>query len=148
WLLDAPDHAGITRLVGDLNRLYRATPALWEHDHDPTGFAWIDANDSGNNVFSFLRFAADGPDGPDGSRTVIASVTNFANTVHEAYRIGVPLSGRWEEVLNTDSEVYTGSGVGNLGGVDATEEPWHGQVASLSLRLPPLATVWLRHVPE
>ncbi len=109
WLLDHPDHAGLSRLVGDLNRTYRASKALWQHDHDPTGFAWIDANDSANNVFSFLRFGDDG--------TVLACVANFANTVHENYRIGVPVAGRWDEVLNTDSEIYTGSGVGNLGGV-------------------------------
>jgi 1,4-alpha-glucan branching enzyme len=145
WLLDSPDHAGLSRLVADLNHTYRATSALWELDHDPAGFSWIDANDSGNNVFSFLRFG--GVD-ESGQPCALASVTNFANTVHEGYRIGVPHAGRWDEVLNTDSDAYTGSGVGNLGGVDALAEPWHGQPASAILRLPPLATVWLRHRPE
>ena len=145
WLLDSPDHAGLARLVADLNGTYRATPALWQHDHDPDGFSWIDANDSANNVFSFLRFA---DVDSDGLRTAVASVTNFANTVHEGYRVGLPAAGWWEEILNTDSEVYTGSGVGNLGGVEAIAEPWHGQPASAVLRLPPLATVWLRHQPD
>jgi 1,4-alpha-glucan branching enzyme len=150
WLLDSPDHAGLARLVGDLNRIYRDTPALWQHDHDPEGFAWIDANDSANNVFSFLRFASapEGGAGPEGRPAVLASVTNFANTVHENYRIGVPYAGRWEEILNTDSDAYSGSGVGNLGGVEAVEESWHGQPASTTLRLPPLGTVWLRWRPE
>jgi 1,4-alpha-glucan branching enzyme len=139
WLLDHPDHAGLSRLVSDLNRTYKATGALWQLDHDPTGFSWIDANDSANNVFSFLRFGDDG--------SMVACIVNFANTVHEGYRIGVPVAGRWEEVLNTDSDLYTGSGVGNLGGVDADTSEWHGQPASITLRLPPLATIWLRHTP-
>jgi len=112
---------------------------MWELDASPEGFAWIDANDSTNNVFSFLRFGADG--------TVLACVSNFANMVHSAYRLGLPRAGRWAEVLNTDATGYTGSGVGNLGGVDALGEPWHGLPASTTLTLPPLATVWLRSVP-
>ena len=142
WLLDSPDHAGLAHLMADLNHTYRATPALWQHDHDPAGFAWIDANDSANNVFSFLRF---GESAETGRETVLASVTNFANTVREGYRIGVPFPGLWEEILNTDSEAYTGSGVGNLGAVEATRDPWHGQPASVTVTLPPLATVWLLH---
>ena len=139
WLLDHPEHAGLHRLVGDLNRVYVASSELWELDHDPRGFAWIDANDSGSNVFSFLRFAEDG--------TALACVANFANAVHSGYRVGLPCTGRWTEVLNTDADVYTGSGVGNMGGVDATEDPHHGLPASATLTLPPLATVWLRHGP-
>jgi 1,4-alpha-glucan branching enzyme len=139
WLLDHPEHAGLHRLVGDLNRVYVASAELWERDHEPSGFAWIDANDSGNNVFSFVRFATDG--------SALACVSNFANTVHQGYHLGVPYPGRWTEVLNTDAGAYTGSGVGNLGGVDAVEEPHHGLPASATMTLPPLATVWLRHGP-
>ncbi|GAA0632983.1 1,4-alpha-glucan branching protein GlgB [Sporichthya brevicatena] len=139
WLLEHPEHAGLHRLVGDLNRVYVASAELWERDHDPSGFAWIDANDTGSNVFSFLRFAADG--------SALACVANFANTVHSEYRIGLPYAGRWTEVLNTDAEVYAGSGVGNLGGIDATEVPHHGLPASGCLTLPPLGAVWLRHGP-
>jgi 1,4-alpha-glucan branching enzyme len=138
WLLDYPGHRGVQRLVGDLNRAYRKLPALWSQDASPGGFAWIDANDASNNVFSFLRWGDDD--------TVLACVTNFAGLPHEGYRLGLPRPGRWEEVLNTDAEVYTGSGVGNLGAVTATERPWHGLPCSTELRVPPLGTVWLRHV--
>jgi 1,4-alpha-glucan branching enzyme len=140
WLLDHPDHAGVCQLVGDLNAVYRDTPAMWELDGSPEGFAWIDANDSNSNVFSFLRYAADG--------SVLACVSNFANMVHSTYRLGLPHRGRWAEVLNTDATGYAGSGVGNLGGVDADGEPWHGLPTSTTLTLPPLGTVWLRHVPS
>ena len=139
WLVEHPEHAGLQRLVGDLNRVYVASAELWQNDHEPSGFSWIDANDSGSNVFSFLRFAQDG--------TALACVSNFADMVHGDYRIGLPYAGRWTEVLNTDADVYTGSGVGNMGGVDALEQSHHGQPASATLTLPPLATVWLRHSP-
>ncbi|MBA3743417.1 1,4-alpha-glucan branching protein GlgB [Sporichthya sp.] len=139
WLLEHPEHAGLQRLVGDLNRVYVASAELWQNDHQPSGFSWIDANDSGNNVFSFLRFAADG--------TALACVSNFADMVLSDYHVGLPYAGRWTEVLNTDADVYSGSGVGNMGGVDALEQPHHGLPASVTLTLPPLATVWLRHSP-
>ena len=72
-------------------------------------------------------------------------MANFSAIPHEGYRIGLPHGGRWDEVLNTDAEAYVGSGVGNLGGVEAGDEAWHGQSASATLRVPPLATVWLHH---
>jgi 1,4-alpha-glucan branching enzyme len=134
WLMDNADHRGVALLVKDLNATYRGTSALWSLDHDPSGFHWIDANDATGNVFSFLRLGADG--------SAMACVTNFAGLPHEDYRLGLPWSGEWTEVLNTDSEIYTGSGVGNLGAVKATDEGWHGQPASATLRVPPLATVW------
>ncbi|MFW6092285.1 MAG: alpha amylase C-terminal domain-containing protein, partial [Actinomycetota bacterium] len=84
----------------------------------------------------FLRWGADG--------SVLACIANFAAVPHEGYRIGLPYAGRWEEVLNTDADDYTGSGVGNLGGVLTEEAPWHGFTASATLRLPPLGTLWLR----
>jgi 1,4-alpha-glucan branching enzyme len=136
WLLDHSEHRGVHSLVRDLNSVYRATPALWTQDIDPAGFEWIDANDAAGNVFSFLRWGQDG--------SVLACVTNFSALPHEGYRMGLPHTGRWEEVLNTDAEGYGGSGVGNLGSVEAVDESWHGRPASAALRVPPLGTVWLR----
>ncbi|MHB1800879.1 MAG: 1,4-alpha-glucan branching protein GlgB [Actinomycetes bacterium] len=137
WLLDNADHRGVHDLVRDLNTVYRRTPALYTVDNHPEGFAWIDANDASNDVFSFLRTAA-------GTATV-ACVANFAAIPHEGYRLGLPAGGAWTEVINTDAPEYCGSGVGNRGQVDATEDvPWHGQPASVVLRLPPLGTLWLR----
>nr|WP_216853195.1 1,4-alpha-glucan branching protein GlgB [Phytoactinopolyspora halotolerans] len=135
WLLDSPDHAGLKRLIADINRTYQRSPALWTQDADPRGFQWIDANDAGGNVFSFLRYGSDG--------SVLACIANFSPVPHELYRLGLPSSGPWDEVLNTDAEIYAGSGVGNLGRVNAVDEPWHGRRASATLRLPPLATLWL-----
>ncbi len=136
WLTENPDHRGVQDLVRDLNRVYAETPALWEQDTEPAGFQWIDANDAENNVLSFLRWSADGQ--------ALVCVANFSAVPHDGYRIGLPAAGAWEEVLNTDAELYAGSGVGNLGTVTAVEESWHGQPASATLRVPPLATVWLR----
>ncbi len=140
WLLDAPDHRGMSRLISDLNRVYRETSALWSQDTDPAGFQWIDANDASGNTFSFVRFGTDG--------SMLACVANFAGTPHENYRVGLPAPGRWTEVLNTDADVYFGSGVGNFGGVDAVAVPHHGLPASATLRVPPLGAVWLRHESE
>jgi 1,4-alpha-glucan branching enzyme len=137
WLLDHVEHRGVQSLVRDLNRIYADTPALWQRDNDPTGFAWIDANDASNNTFSFVRRAGDGD--------LLACVANFAAVPHENYRIGLPVAGTWQEVLNTDAEIYSGSGVGNLGRVEAADRSWHGQPASAELRVPPLGTLWLRY---
>ena len=139
WHLgDEPLHAGIRAAVGDLNRIYRASRALYSQDFSPSGFTWIDANDRDNNVFAFLRWGDDG--------SVLACVVNFSAVPHGRYRIGLPVAGVWREVLNTDAEVYGGSGVGNLGRVGATGTTMHGQPASAELTLPPLGAVWL--VPD
>jgi 1,4-alpha-glucan branching enzyme len=140
WLLDAPDHRGMHRLVRDLNHRYQESPALWSQDTDPAGFHWIDANDASGNVYSFLRFGSDG--------SAIACIANFSSRPHDHYRLGLPYPGRWEEIVNTDAEAYLGSGVGNWGGVDAVAESWHGQPASTTLRVPPLGALWLRYSPE
>ncbi|HEY3259737.1 MAG TPA: 1,4-alpha-glucan branching protein GlgB [Pseudonocardiaceae bacterium] len=150
-LLDDPLHAGIRKLVADLNRTYRASPALYSQDSDPAGFQWIDANDAADNVLSFLRFGAGiGPDdrsdrdgGEGSSPTVLACIANFAGNPHEEHRVGLPVTGTWREVLNTDAEVYGGSGVGNLGAVVAEARPWHGRPASAAVRLPPSGVLWL-----
>jgi len=138
WLLDQPAHRGVLDLIRDLNGLYRSTTALWQQDLTPEGFRWIDANDAAGNTFSFLRLGAGGPD------DVLACVVNFSGSVHHDYRIGLPFAGRWDEVLNTDAQQYGGSGVGNLGGVDAQDVPWHGLTASASVSVPPLGAVWFR----
>jgi 1,4-alpha-glucan branching enzyme len=134
-------HSGVQRLVGDLNRIYDGSPALWRLDFSPDGFSWIDASDVDGNVLAFLRFAGADETGP-GAKTV-ACVANFSGGPHLDYRIGLPVTGRWREVINTDAAGYGGSGVGNLGAVEAVPEPWHGQPASVSLSLPPLGVLWL-----
>jgi len=134
-------HAGVQRLVADLNRFYAATPALWRQDSTPAGFSWIDANDAAGNVLSFLRFAGAGLAGQPGGQ--VACVANFSGEPHYAYRIGLPEAGRWHEVINTDAEDYGGSGVGNLGMIEAIEEPRHGRPASAVLTLPPLGVLFL-----
>jgi 1,4-alpha-glucan branching enzyme len=135
WVLEYPLHQGVQRLVGDLNRTYRETRALWSQDSAPAGFSWIDANDAANNVFSFLRWGDDG--------TVLACVANFAGVPHEGHRVGLPRPGRWIELLNTDANTYAGSGVGNLGAVQTEDVPYHGQPHSAVIRVPPLGTLWL-----
>ena len=140
WLLDQPAHYGVHALVKDINTFYASHPALWELDHTPEGFQWIDANDAAGNTFSWLRFGA--PSG-SGERPVVASIINFSGSPHHQYRVGLPHRGRWNEVLNTDATHYGGSGVGNYGAVEAEEVPWHGQPYSAVVTLPPLAALWL-----
>jgi 1,4-alpha-glucan branching enzyme len=141
WMLDYPGHAGVRKLVGDLNRAYRGSPAMWAQDNSPAGFSWIDANDAAGNVLSFLRQT--GPDDDPGGPSVVACVANFSGGPHEQYRLGLPHAGRWRELVNTDAADYGGSGVGNLGVIEAVPEPWHGQPASAVLTLPPLGVLWL-----
>jgi 1,4-alpha-glucan branching enzyme len=136
WLLDHPEHRGVQSLVRDLNRVYRDTPALWSNDPDPSAFSWLDANDAQRNTFSFRRRAADGAE--------LVCVANFAAQPHHDYRLPLPASGEWEEVVNTDAESYTGSGVGNLGVVTAVEGEHAGHPAHADIVVPPLATIWLR----
>ena len=136
-LLDFPPHAGMQALIRDLNRLYRATPALYEIDFEPGGFEWISANDTDNSVIAFLRR------GRDAARPMLC-VCNFTPVVRHGYRIGVPGPGTYRERLNTDSRHYGGSDVGNaFGAVDADEIPAHGRPWSISMTLPPLATLFL-----
>jgi 1,4-alpha-glucan branching enzyme len=135
WLLDNADHRGVQHCLTDLNRVYKDTPALWARDNDPGGFEWIDADDSAGNSFSWLRWGHD--------NAVLACVVNFSGGPHEDYRIGLPFGGTWNEVVNTDSEAYGGSGVGNMGSVQAEEVPWHGRPFSAVVRVPPLGALWL-----
>jgi 1,4-alpha-glucan branching enzyme len=138
WLLDHADHQGLQQLVKDLNGVYRGTKALWGNDHLPERFSWIDANDASNNTFSFVRYGEPG-------EPTLACVVNFSAIPHHGYRLGLPFTGRWHEVLNTDAHVYGGSGVGNFGGLDADGPGWHGMASSAELSVPPLGAVWLRH---
>ncbi|MDP9244963.1 MAG: 1,4-alpha-glucan branching protein GlgB [Chloroflexota bacterium] len=129
-------HGALGRYLADLGALYGRTPALWAGDPDPSGFAWIDAGDVEGSVYSWLRRVPD-------SREAIAVVLNLTPVARHGYRLGLPRTGRWVELLNSDSEHYGGSNVGNLGGVVAEEQTWHGQVASAEITLPPLGAVIL-----
>lgn len=140
WLLDDDLHSGLLSLVSALNRIYRDEPALWDDDY--TGFEWIDASDGDHNVISHIRKGM----GSDHKQHLLVCVTNFAGTPHEGYRVGLPFSGQWEEILNTDSEEFGGSGVINMGPVIAEDVPWNGRPASAELRVPPLGALWLRPV--
>jgi 1,4-alpha-glucan branching enzyme len=135
-LLENPRHAGLQALVRDLNRLYRDHPALHARDCAPEGFRWIDGGDAANNVFSYLRLGAEG-DPP------VAVICNMAPVLREDFRIGLPLSGRWTELLNSDAADYGGTGSGNGGLIMADGQGWHGQPVSASITLPPLATLVL-----
>jgi 1,4-alpha-glucan branching enzyme len=135
-LLERPEHRGVQTLVGDLNRLYRAEPALWEIDGEPAGFTWLELNDAPANVIAFARFSV------GGERTIVC-VCNFSPVPRLGYRVGLPRPGRWREVLNTDAERYGGSGVGNAGAIEAEELGWHGQQWSAELQVPPLGVIWL-----
>jgi 1,4-alpha-glucan branching enzyme len=138
-LLEHADHQGVHSLVRDLNRTYRATPALWEVDFEPAGFRWLEPNDAANNVVAFARI------GESDERPLVC-VLNLSPVARYDYRLGMPLCCRWQEVLNTDASHYGGSGVGNLGGVAAEAVPWHDQPFSALVTLPPLGAVWF--VPE
>lgn len=127
----------------DLNRVYRESPALWALDAEPAGFAWLDADDSARNVYSFVRRGAR----PGEVGEELVCVANFAAVPHDGYRIGLPSAGAWDEVVNTDAEDYGGSGVGNLGAVTATAGEHAGWPAYADVRVPPLGTLWLRRRP-
>ena len=132
-------HRGIRDCVRDLNARYAENPGLWALDDDPSGFSWIDANDSEHNTLSFLRTDHDG--------STIACVVNFSGAPLGDYRIGLPEGGYWEEILNTDAEAYEGSGAGNYGGVHAEQISHHGRPYSAAITVGSRATVWFRHTP-
>jgi 1,4-alpha-glucan branching enzyme len=135
--LETPLHAQVQQFVGDLNRVYRFEPALYELDVDPAGFEWVDASDSEASVLSFIRRGANGD--------TVLCVFNLTPVPRTSYRIGVPREGRWREIVNSDATVYGGSGQGNLGAVDALPVAMHGRRSSVLLTLPPLAVVMLKH---
>ncbi|MGI4942241.1 MAG: 1,4-alpha-glucan branching protein GlgB [Janthinobacterium lividum] len=135
FLLDVPEHKGVQTLLHDLNAAYRGIPALHVGDCDPSGFRWVVVEDAGNSVFAYLRLGHGVPP--------VLVVCNFTSMPRRDYRVGVPAAGRWTEVLNSDAAQYGGSDVGNYGGVVADGEPAHGLPVSLTLTLPPLATLIL-----
>jgi 1,4-alpha-glucan branching enzyme len=135
--LGDPLHAGLSRFVQDLNRIYGAEPAMHQVDFEPAGFEWIDCNDSENSVVSFIRHARN-------RDNFLVAVLNFTPVPRYGYRFGVPAAGDYVEVLNSDSEIYGGSNVGNGGLVTTTDLPSHGHPASLNLTLPPLGFLLLK----
>jgi 1,4-alpha-glucan branching enzyme len=139
WSLhDAMFHDGVRRWLAALNEVYRDEPALARGDCDPGGFRWIIGDDDTHSVFAWLR------SDPSGDAPPVLAVANATPTVHHGYRIGVPTGGRWTELLNSDADIYGGSGIGNLGAIDAEPHPWHGYDFSLPLTVPPLGVVLLR----
>lgn len=136
-LLQTPEHAGLRRWVSDLNRLYRAEPALYQLDFDRCGFEWVDCNDSEQSVLTFLRL-------PQSGGAPILVVGNFTPVPRTNYIVGVPEGGYWREIANSDATLYGGSGVGNLGGVEAAPVAAHGRYHSLVLTLPPLAILMFK----
>jgi 1,4-alpha-glucan branching enzyme len=129
-----PFHAGVRALMRDLNRLYRATPALYRLDCEPQGFSWIDAANGAESILSYLRRGRE-------EHELAVIVCNFTPVPRHDYRIGVPRPGHYRERINTDASIYGGSGVGNAGGLDAEPHPMHGHACSLRLNLPPLGVL-------
>ncbi len=134
-LLEQPSNAGIQRLLADLGRAYREIPAMWQLDNVSEGFRWIDAGNVDQNVLSFVRF--------DGNGSPAACIANFSPTVYQRFRVGLPVAGRWREVVNTDAIDYGGSGQGNGGGVSTEPYSWHGFDQSALMTVPPLGVLWL-----
>jgi 1,4-alpha-glucan branching enzyme len=137
-LLQDGRHGGIQQWVTDLNRLYRNELALYDRDFDPAGSEWVDCTDAASSVVSLLR------KGKSRDETVLV-VCNFTPVPRPNYRIGASLGGFWKEVLNSDATQYGGSGWGNLGGLEAVPIPLHGRTHSITLTLPPLATLFFKH---
>ncbi|HEU5118860.1 MAG TPA: alpha amylase C-terminal domain-containing protein, partial [Isosphaeraceae bacterium] len=136
-LLDDPMHSGLHRWVRDLNTTYRAIPALHELDCHPDGFQWVEVKDQDRSVFAYLRKARHSDD-----QVLVAC--NFTPVPRHNYRLGVPRSGPWQEILNGDARLYGGSGQGNLGSLLTSPVPSHGFDQSLNLVLPPLSVIAMR----
>jgi 1,4-alpha-glucan branching enzyme len=136
-LLDHEPHQRLQRWVRDLNHLYKSEPALYEHDFDPRGFRWIEANDADQSIFSYLRFA-------DDPQNFLVILCNFTPIPRHHYRIGVPELTTYDELLNSDSQIYGGSNLGNKGSIQADPTPWHHWLQSLSLTIPPLSILILK----
>ncbi|MBI3666667.1 MAG: 1,4-alpha-glucan branching enzyme, partial [Acidobacteria bacterium] len=135
-LLQFETHRQLKQYVADWNALYRREPSLWQVDFDWQGFEWIDFHDAQASVISFIRRA-----GAPGPEDFLVFMCNFTPVVHHGYRVGVPAPGWYREVMNSDSELYGGSNVGNGGGVHAEEHPCQGRSHSIVITLPPLAVV-------
>ncbi len=138
--LDVPEHKGVQALVRDLNRVYRDTPALHVNDTRPEGFAWLESNDAEASVYAWVRKGAS-------TDPMVVALVNMT-PVERSYRVGLPAPGHWDEILNTDAAVYGGGNRGNLGGVTAEATPFHGQLQSAVVTLPPLAAVYFRQAAK
>ena len=128
-------HRGLLSLVAALNAAYKSHPALWEQDNDPAGFEWLDGSNSTQSIVSFVRWSKSGDP--------VVGLFNFSGAPVGPYRVGLPFGGTWDEIINTDAEVFGGSGVGNYGSIVALDEPFQGRPASVELTLPPLGGLWL-----
>jgi 1,4-alpha-glucan branching enzyme len=131
--LEYDEHKGIQQLVRDLNRLYTSEPALHELDHVPGGFEWLDHNDAKHSLFSFVRRSKD--------RETIVVVVNATPVPRLGYRLGVPEGGFYEEIFNSDSQLYGGSNTGSGGGIPATDHQAHDRPQSIQVDIPPLGSV-------
>ncbi|HAR45512.1 MAG TPA: 1,4-alpha-glucan branching enzyme, partial [Nitrospiraceae bacterium] len=137
-VLQYPIHAGLQRWVKDLNHYYRSEPALYEVDFSNDGFEWVDFHDWEKSVIVFTR------KGKDPANTVIVAC-NLTPVPRNNYRVGVPKPGYWQEAMNSDATIYNGSGQGNMGGVESVPVPSHGKFHSISLTLPPLSVLFMKH---
>lgn len=141
WVSELWGHHGLQVLFRDLNQLYRQNPPLHELDSDPAGFTWINGDDAGHNTLSWVRH--------DSLGNHIACITNFSPEPLENYSIGLPCAGVWEEILNTDSTAYDGTGVyGNLGEITAETGQWNHFPAQALITVPPMGSIWLRKNSE
>jgi 1,4-alpha-glucan branching enzyme len=134
--LDGERHRGVRQLVLSLNHTAGAWPALYERDHEPAGFQWLEADDMERSVFAFMRWSAD-------SRQAVVCIANFTPVPRPDYVVGLPWAGRWHCLHNSDDPRFGGSGHGGVPGVEAERMGWHGQPASARITLPPLGVVWL-----
>ncbi len=137
YVLQYPYHAGIKKLVSDLNQLYKQQVALYKYDFDDTGFEWIDCNDTDQSVLSYLRKT---------EHESIIMVLNFTPVIRDNYRIGVPASGEYEVIFNSDSNYYSGSNAGSHSIIKAENIEWMNRPASVKLTLPPLAGLVLKKI--
>jgi 1,4-alpha-glucan branching enzyme len=133
-LVEDPAHAGVQKLVQDLNKTYLKKNSLWEIDNEPAGFQWIDADNASENIVSFIRRSSKGKE--------LICVGNFAPVLRENHQLGLPRAGTYKLILNTDAEEYGGSGAELSHTIKAKKEPHHGQAHSATVTLPPLATLW------
>jgi 1,4-alpha-glucan branching enzyme len=131
-------HQGMQQWVADLNSFYRQEPAMHQLDCNPAGFEWIMANDADQSVIAFLRKAQT-------TGTQVLVIGNFTPVTRYGYRVGVPCTGFWREMLNSDAELYGGSNTGNAGGVEAVEGGSHGRPCHIEVTLPPLGMIFLVH---
>ncbi|MGE0881745.1 MAG: 1,4-alpha-glucan branching protein GlgB [Acidimicrobiia bacterium] len=135
-LLQHDEHRGVQELVRAVNRAAQEWPAVWERDHEPGGFQWLDADDADRSVYSFLRWGGFG-------QSVVAVVANLTPLPREGYRIGLPWAGDWQVVLDTNASFFGGSAYGGVASVVATDTAWQSQPCSAVVTLPPLSVLWL-----